>query len=416
MRILIISQYYWPETFAAGIYLRELAEHLVSQGHHITVQTAFPHYPEGVVWADYRGKLAMSEKRNDITIRRSFIWAVPRARPLVFRALAPLTFALSAFISSLFNGRHDVIYVLYPILPLGFAALLLGKIKHCPVVLGVKDLSIEGLLQAGKLKPGLVLRSLEGLERRLYKQSSHIQVPTTNQERYLLGWGVPAGKIAMIPDWVDPAAITPLSKENGFRRKHGLDGKFVVLYSGNMGYSSELDTVLAAAKRLAHVVDIVFVLIGDGVKRSDLERQAGEAQLRNVSFLPFQPRDQFPEVLAAADIGLITLNRKFTTVASQGKMYSIMSAERPIFAVMEKEAWGAGWIDEKALGKRVDPGNDEELAQAILEWRARPDDLLAAGARGRRFLEERFTVQTCGAAFVALFEHVHTMACRKPAP
>ncbi len=416
MRILIISQYYWPETFAAGIYLRELAEHLASQGHQVTVQTAFPHYPEGVVWALYRGKLAMSEKKNDIWIRRSFIWAVPRARSLIFRALAPLTYALSAFISSLFNGRQDVIYVLYPILPLGFVAILLGKIKSCPVVLGVKDLSIEGLLQAGKLRPGVFLRSLEALERRLYKQADHIQVPTSNQERYLLKWGMPAEKIVMIPDWADPAAITPLPKGNGFRQKHGLKGKFVVLYSGNMGYSSELDTVLEAAKRLSHVAGIVFVLIGDGIKRADLERQASEARLQNVLFLPFQPRDQFPEVLAAADIGLITLNRKFTTVASQGKMYSIMSAARPIFAVMEREAWGADWVDEKALGKRVDPGNDEELAHAILDWRERPGDLLAAGARGRRFLKERFTVQTCGAAFIALFKHVHTMSRRKPAP
>ena len=407
MRILLICEYYWPESFAAGIYLRELAEHLVSQGHDVTVQTAFPHYPEGFVWSEYRQKFRMNETKNGVCIRRSFILAFPREIQLFIRALTPLSFAISSFFSSLFNGKQDIIYTLYPILPIGFTSVVLGQIKRCPVILGVKDLSTEGLIQAGKLKHGLFQRLLSFFERSLYHFADHLHVPTSNLQTYLVQNGLPPEKITLIPDWADPSAILPLPKQNAFRKEHQLEGKFVLIYSGNMGYSCELETVLHAANLLRNITDVFFLLIGDGAKRVGLEKQAILANLSNVKFLPFQDRERFPDVLASADFGLITLNSKFTQVASQGKMYSIMSSARPLLAVLEKEAWGAEWIDKYGLGCRVDPGDAEGLANQIQVWRSKPDELMAAGWRGRRLLEEKYTITTCGNSFITLFEKVH---------
>ena len=406
MRILFICEYYWPESFAAGIYLREFAEFLVSEGHDVTVQTAFPHYPEGVVWSEYKNRFRMRETRNGVKIRRSHILAFPRDKQVILRALTPLTFAISSLFSSIFNGKQDIIYTLYPILPIGFTSIILGKIKKCPVVLGVKDLSTEALIQSGKLKHGPFQRFLSFLENRLYQAADHLQVPTSNLQRYMSQKGLPVGKVTFIPDWADPSAILPMHKENSFRKEHGLEGKFVLIYSGNMGYSSELETVLDAAKILIAITDICFILVGDGAKRAGLERIASDASLTNVKFLPFQERHKFPEVLAAADLGLITLNSKFTSVASQGKMYSIMSSARPLLAVMEEEAWGADWIDTYKLGSRVNPGNSEELAKAILEWRAKPNELKIAGERGRSLLEEKYTINVCCNSFVNLFNEV----------
>ena len=406
MRILIISPNYWPETFAAGTYICELAEFLVSKGNEVTIQTAFPYYPEGVVWRQYRWKFSMNERKNGVNIRRSFILAIPRKRAVILRSLTPFTFALTSFLSSLFNGKQDIIYTLSPILPIGFISIILGKLKRCPVVLGVKDLSIEGLIQAGKIKQGYLQRLLAYFERRLYLSANQIQVPTSNQQRYLINWGLGTGKVSLIPDWSDPAAILPMPKENDFRKEHQLTGKFVIVYSGNMGYSSDLETVINAAIQLRSVTDIVFLLIGDGVKRSNLEKMSVEKGISNVRFMPFQDRNQFANVLAAADIGLITLNRKFTTVASQGKMYSIMSAARPIIAVMEKEAWGSDWIDEVGLGKRVDPGDVEELVKVILAMKSKPAELIIAGERGRQFLLEKYTMDVCGNSFINLFNAV----------
>ena len=100
---------------------------------------------------------------------------------------------------------------------MGFAALLLGKIKRCPVVLGVKDLSIEGLLQAEKLKLGLFLRSLEAIERQLYKHADHIQVPTSNQERYLLRWGLLTNYFRLYILRLPASFTLPCTREAAFR-------------------------------------------------------------------------------------------------------------------------------------------------------------------------------------------------------
>ena len=414
MRILIISPYYWPETFAAGTYLCELAEFLVSQGHEVTVQTAFPHYPEGVVWPQYRWKFGLNEIKNGVSLRRSFILAIPRKHLIILRSLTSFTFALSSFFSSLFNGKQDIIYTLFPILPIGFMSILLGKIKRCPVILGVKDLLTEGLIQTGKLQNKHLKGLIAFFEYRLYISADHIQVPTSNQQRYLNDWGLPIRKVTLIPDWADSNAILPMPKENDFRKEYGLEGKFVLVYSGNMGYSSELETVLYSANLLRSITDIFFLLIGDGPKREGLERFAIETGLTNVKFLPFQDRKNFFEVLAAADFGLITLNRKCTIAGSQGKMYSIMASARPLLAIMEKEAWGAEWIDKYRIGSRVDPGDAEGLARTILTWKVKPDELIAAGNRGRHLLEEKYNIKVCGTLFVDLFNDVSKSKARSP--
>ena len=130
MKILIISEYYWPESFAAGVYITELAESLAANGNEVTVQTGFPHYPEGEIWKDYKGKIYLNEIRNNVRIRRSYLYAVKRDKPILLRALTTLSFSFTVFFSSLFNSKHEIIYNIYPILPLALSSLLISKIKH----------------------------------------------------------------------------------------------------------------------------------------------------------------------------------------------------------------------------------------------------------------------------------------------
>lgn len=406
MRILIISQYYWPEDFAAGVYIRELAETLAAQQHQVTVLTAFPHYPEGKIHAGYRHRLFQIQHKGGVRILRSFIYAIPRDRPLRLRVLPHLSFACSALMTAIFTGSQDIAYIHMPVLPLGYASLLIGRLKRIPCVLGVKDLSAEALVQTGKLNRDNKFRLIENLERRLYKAASHVQVPGEHYKRRLAEWNLPESEITIIPDWADPNVIIPMPKENAFRQTHGLAGKFVVLYSGNMGYSSDLGTVLDAAGTLKNNAQIHFLLIGDGIKRATLEQKASELGLRNTTFLPFQPREIFPQVLASADICLLTLNRQFTSVAAQGKMYNIMSAGRPLLAVMETSACGANLIASEQIGAVTPPGDPTALANIISAWQKQPDLLAQFGIRARRVLEERFTLDICAADFEKMFCYV----------
>jgi len=404
MKILIVSQYYWPEDFAAGVYIRELAEALVVRGHEVTVLTAFPHYPEGRVWPAYRGRTYLREEKGGVQIVRTYIFAVPRDRPLRVRVLTHLSFALSASLVLPWLEAHDVCYVHMPVLPLGFVSVAACSIRGTPCVLGVKDLSAEALVQSGKVSRGGVSHLVEKLEHLLYSLADQIQVPGLDYKRRLESWGIREDAISVVPDWADADFVRPMPKENEFRRSHQLDGKFVVLYSGNMGFSSDLGTVLQAAREVGGDEGIRFVLIGDGVMRQSLLRKAADLRLENVTFLPFQARTLFPEALAAADVCLVTLNRKFTGVAAQGKMYNIMAAGRPVLAVMDEEACGADMIRRENMGRIVQPGDAEGLARIIADWRMRPEECDACGRRARLVLESRFTVERCTEMFEEVFK------------
>lgn len=406
MRILIVSQYYWPEDFAAGVYICELAETLAKRGHRVTVLTAFPHYPEGRIRSNYRGRLFQIEEKGNVRILRCFIYAIPRDMPLRWRVLTHISFAFSELMAMPFTGGQDIVYVHMPLLPLGYMSLFASRARRIPCVFGVKDLSAEALVQAGKLTRGKRFDVIEKCERHLYKSADHIQVPGLSYKQHLLKWDIQESMITVIPDWADHRYIQPMSKYNEFRKSQGLMDKFVILYSGNMGYSSDLETVLNASLILKSIPSIHFLLIGDGVKRAGLEKKTAEWKLSNVTFLPFQARETFPQVLAAADICLLTLNHEFTGVAAQGKMYNIMAAGRPLLALMDKEACGADLIEDEQIGMVIAPGDSIALANVINEWHSKPELLENFGRRARQLLEERFTVEICTKQFEDLFYRV----------
>jgi len=406
VKILIISEYYWPETFAAGIYITELAESLVANGNEVTVQTSFPHYPEGEIWKAYKGKISSNEIRNNVTIRRSYLYAVKRDKPIIIRALTTLSFSFTTFFSSIFSNKQDIIYTVYPILPLALSSLVISRIKKCPIVFGVKDLSIAGLVNSGKLKNKLLERILLYFEIRLYKSDTNVQVATLNQLNYLSKFGISKNKITLIPDWVDSSVIRPQDKFNNIRKNNLLDNKFLLVYSGNMGYSSDLKTVIESANILKNNKEIHFLFVGDGVIKKELLELSENLNLKNITFLPFQDRENFLEVLASSDMSLITLNNNFTTVSSQGKMYSIMSSGRPILAVMSKKAWGANLIIDEKIGSCIDPGDANNLALEIEYWLDNRDQLDEMGRRARKVIQDNFSRDISVSKFEKLFNNI----------
>jgi colanic acid biosynthesis glycosyl transferase WcaI len=406
LNILLMTQYYWPEDYAAGHYMRELAESLTARGHAVTVLTAFPHHPEGVVPMAYRGRGWMVEERGGVRIVRSWIYAVPRHRAVPLRALSQLSVTVSTLLAGLTVSRPDVIYALGPLLPFGYAARAVRLFERAPLVFGVKDLTAEALVQSGKLREGALLRLIKRVERRLYASADHVQVASPAHHDYLRGWGIPEDRLSLIHDWADPGAIRPGDRVNEFRQELGIGDGFLVLYSGNMGFASDLETVVEAAGRLTDLADVHFVMIGDGARRARLEQRAAALGLPRMRFLEFQPRERLGTILAAADLCLLTLNRQFTRVSGQGKMYNIMAAARPMLAVMEREALGVDLIKREGLGWRVDPGDATALAATIRSLRTQAAELAAAGARGREVLERDYTVGACTARFEEMFRAV----------
>jgi colanic acid biosynthesis glycosyl transferase WcaI len=177
--------------------------------------------------------------------------------------------------------------------------------------------------------------------------------------------GIARDRITVIPNWADTSKIIPQPRNNAFARSHGLGEGFVVQYSGNLGLSQGLDTVLSTAKMLREQ-PITWLFIGDGNARSGLERAARDAGLLKVKFLPPQERAHLSEVLSACDVGLVPMRRSVANDLVPSKLYGIMAAGRPVLASVERDSEVARVVDKARCGWVVDPESPEALAAGVL--------------------------------------------------
>jgi glycosyltransferase involved in cell wall biosynthesis len=183
----------------------------------------------------------------------------------------------------------------------------------------------------------------------------------------------------------------------------------VVLYAGNIGLTSCLEDILAAAELLVAEPDIRFVIVGEGVKKAELEGAARSKGLENVLFLPYQPRDLFPNMLAAADLSLVTLNRNSSLTSLPSKIFNIMASARPILGVAPPESEIAHLIREGECGVNIPPAHPESLADAILKLRPQHDLLTQMGQNGRSQLETKFSRVQCA----DMYEHMLANLCQQ---
>jgi colanic acid biosynthesis glycosyl transferase WcaI len=222
----------------------------------------------------------------------------------------------------------------------------------------------------------------------------------------LKGLGVPDEKIVLIYDWVDTNLIQPGSKDNSFARQYGLTDKFVVMYAGNIGLSQGLEHVLGAARELRSCEDILFVMVGDGAGRERLEDEARKMALSNVLFLPFQPRSRLPQVLASADVSLVTLQKGITSGSLPSKSFSILSSGRPIIASVDQDSDMARLVERSQAGMNVPPEDPHLLAKAIVGLKGNPIAGRQMGIRGREYVEKYHSPESAASLFEDLLQKV----------
>jgi len=237
------------------------------------------------------------------------------------------------------------------------------------------------------------------MEKFLYLNSQRISVISRNFRQTLLKKGIQSSKIETIPVWADPDEVRPMQKQNAFRSEHGLADKFVVMYAGNIGVTSCLEDVLHAAEILREQKDIQFVIVGEGVKKESIAAEIQSKQLMNVLLLSFQPRETFPEMLAAADISLVTLNTGAAFSSLPSKIYNVMASARPILAVTPPGSEIMQIVEEAGCGWNVPPASPEKLAEAIVLLKDRASELIQMGQNGRTCLEKNYSRAQCVDAY-----------------
>lgn len=406
MHILIYSYNYHPEPIGIAPLMTELAEGLVKRGHQVRVITGMPNYPQREIYDEYRGKWYLTEQINGVTIQRSYLRI--KSKPnLIDRLLLELSFVFTSLPQGFKGARPDVIILTVPPLFGTLPVTILGWLYNCPVVLNVQDILPEAAVRIGLLKNKWMIRTLAALEKFAYRSAHTISVIADGFRENLVNKGVPVNKIVCIPNWVNVNFICPLPKQNNsWISSHQLDGKFVVLYSGNIALTQGLETVIEAAVCLRHIKEIVFVIVGESIALQRLQKYCLLNGADNVLLLPLQPREKLPEMLAASDVGLIVQKRNVISFNMPSKIPLLLASGRPIVGSVPATGTAAKAIKLSGGGIIVEPESPDAMAAAVHDLYTNPTLGARLGNAGRQFAEENYSFEQALNRYEGLLSHI----------
>jgi colanic acid biosynthesis glycosyl transferase WcaI len=433
-RILFLNRSYWPDAEATGQLLTELCEDLAvvavcsnattspipheaaTEGyeqvtnHHeqstknpfsITVLCGQPNSnPTG---AAYRRR--GSQIRNGVTIHRVWHTRFPKSF-LLGRAVNYVTFLLGAMWAVCWMRRPDVVVVETDPPLLSLIGGWLQRWRRVPLIVYLQDIHPDIGVALGKLREGWPIRCLKRRLFAVYRRADRVVVLSRDMRRRMLEAGLDERRVVILPNWIDTALVRPIKQGNTFRHRHGIDGRFLVMYSGNLGLCQRLEDVIAAADCLKLRTDILFVLIGDGAIRSQLEQQACRLALTNVRFLPYEPKATLAESLSAADLHLVPLDPRVAECLMPSKLYGVLASGTPLLAVAPDHCELADLVRQNQVGHVVRPGEPEALAQVIEALVGQPESLDAMGRRARELAEMQFDRHQITPRFAQLLRSV----------
>ena len=405
MRVLILHMRFHPDLTGTGPLVTDLATDLVELGNEVTVVTSMPHYGRHEIPPEYRGRLLHRSDFDGVDLWRTFVY-VPSDPSGFQRSVNYLSYTFMSVVGGLMAEKPDVILCVNPPITVGFSGWLLSLALRAPVVFNVQDVWPDCLEIIGQLRSPLLIRVFKRLEKFIYRVSARVTVLSEGMKENLMRKGVPAEKIVVIPNWANVETIRPVERENSFRKAHGLNGHFVVMFAGNLGFIATLDKVLDAAKLLEDEPHIQFLIIGEGNAKPGLVSQANELGLKNVRFLRTQPKEVLPEMLGAADLSLVTLNRHLGQLNVPSKTYSIMASARPVLASVPEDSEIARLVKVAGCGLSVPPEDPYSLAQAIRDLARRPEGLQFYGANGRRYVEKYLNRRSLTAQYHKLLHQI----------
>jgi glycosyltransferase involved in cell wall biosynthesis len=283
------------------------------------------------------------------------------------------------------------------------AALFFRRLTGTPYLYTVYDLEPDVAVTLGLLGHAHPLARALRRCQRIWLHSAGRTVVLGRCMRDLLGraYDLPAQHIAVIPVGADPDEIVPRPKDTDFRRRQGLGG-FLVCYAGNFGRSHDFDTILDAARRLQTLrADVTFVLVGDGAQRPHIARRITAEGLHNVRLLPFVPRDDYADLLASADVSLVTLEAGMEGLGVPSKFYSILASARPTIALVSPHSEVALALGEADCGVRLSQGDTDALVAAVCRLAAHPEECERLGLNARHALVNHYSLSHAAAQYYA---------------
>lgn len=405
MRLLFLSHYFPPEVNAPANRTFEHARIWAREGHEVHVVTGFPSHPRGVLFPGWERRWHRHEVVEGVHVHRVWTYLAPNAG-VVRRTLNYLSFVPTSVWRALRLGRFDVILATSPQFFNAVAGYLSAVLKRTPWVFELRDLWPESIVAVGAVRPSLAIRLLERLELRMYRHASRVVCVTKAFVRTLVERGVPAARLAYVPNGIEPEAWEGAERAEAWRERLGAGPEDVaVTYVGTVGMAHGLGMVLDAAERLRDEPRIRFAVVGEGAERERLQREARVRGLESVKFAGMVPRADVPSVLAASDVSLVLLRDAptFRTVLPS-KMFEAMAAAKPVVLGVDGQAREV--LEASGGGVFVPPGDAGRLADVLRELAHDAGRRSALGRAGRAFVAREFDRDAWARRFTRLLATV----------
>ncbi len=385
--LLILTQYYLPETGAPQNRLASLAGHLQRLGWQTRVLTAMPNYPRNAVYPGYENKKYVEESINGVRVLRTWIY-VSASRSIIARLLNYFSFVYSSWRVGRKLSGIDLILCESPPLFLGITAVLLKRRYGAKLVFNVSDLWPESAIKLKIIDNPLLIKASYWLESRIYKATDLITCQTQGIEKDIKSRFSQANT-HWLPNGFD-FDKNPLPADDNWVVDESLQGKKIIVYAGVMGHAQGLDTVLHAAGMLIERHDVRFVMIGDGPEYNKLQALKTRLGLDNVIFTGHQSRQQVLHYLAISQAALVPLkNIPLFRGAIPSKIFEALALRKPIILGVDGEAREL-FIDRVTCGIYYEPENALSLKNSIVALIDNQATMQRMGEEGYRYVQSVF--------------------------
>jgi len=387
-RLWVVSEVYYPEQTSTGYYLTAIAEGL-TDCFDVKVLCGQPNYSaRGTIAPEY-------EIHKSVEIFRAAGTTLNK-NVLTLKFINMITLSISMFFKAIMNFRRgDKVLVVTTPPTMPFIIALAALIKGSSHTLLIHDCYPEVLVAVGKLKKdSFLVRTIDFFNRWLYKNANKIIVVGRDMNELIsrksLGLDVP---IVVIQNWAELEDVRPTERsQNKLIKELKIENKLIILHAGNIGYPTDVETVLDVLERLVHDDRFHFVFIGDGIKRKKIENAIENFGLKNLTLLKSRPREEQIDFLNACDVGLVSLVSGMFGAAMPSKTYNILAAGKPILALTDEGSELAQVIDDGSIGWHLAPGNADQLEAALTTIYDRMNELQSIGQRSRHIAEKDYSL------------------------
>ncbi len=396
-KLLLYANYFYPEVASLSQLYTELFSGLTDK-FDITVICAVPCY-RGTIEEKYLQKKYYYEEYNGMKIIRVRVspFSKESKKSRIKHILSYFFNSLSATFKA---KKQDVVFTCSQPPVLGGCLGVLGKwITRGKLIYNIQDFNPEQTMAVGYSKNKLVLKAMMFVDKFCCKRSNLVitvgRDMKDNLEKRFDGKKVPNNTV--VNNWMDEKEVFPLESTNEnlveFKRKNGLEGKFVIMYSGNIGLFYDWDNIIEVIGRFKHYNDVVFAIIGEGAKRNDIMKYCAENDIANVKFIDYQEKSDLIYSLNAGDVHLVMNARGIKGVSCPSKYYGVAAAGKAIIGVLEEGTEIRMLIEETDGGLVCEPGDYDTIEKNIKWFIDNKDnpELNQMGIRARKYLEKNLT-------------------------